>query len=54
MEDNVAYIDLIKSNAKGIMSYPIKQQKQFITGRLKWDKETADAMKQSRRKRGSF
>jgi len=41
IEDNVAYMDLIKSHAKGIMSYPIKQQKQFITGRLKWDKETA-------------
>jgi len=47
MEDNVAYRDLIKSNAKGIMSYPIKQQKQFITGRLKWDKETADAYENS-------
>ena len=47
MEDNVAYTDLIKSNAKGIMSYPIKQQKQFITGRLKWDKETADAYEKS-------
>jgi len=47
MEDNVAYKDLIKSNAKGIMSYPIKQQKQFITGRLKWDKETADAYENS-------
>jgi hypothetical protein len=41
IEDNVAYMDLIKSHAKGIMSYPMKQQKQFITGRLKWDKETA-------------
>jgi hypothetical protein len=47
MEDNVAYRDLIKSNAKGIMSYPIKQQKQFITGRLKWDKDTADAYENS-------
>jgi len=47
MEDNVAYKDLIKSNAKGIMSYPIKQQKQFITGRLKWDKDTADAYENS-------
>lgn len=43
IEDNVAYMDLIKSHAKGIMSYPMKQQKQFITGRLKWDKDTADA-----------
>jgi hypothetical protein len=34
-------MDLIKSHAKGIMSYPMKQQKQFIMGRLKWDKETA-------------
>ena len=41
IEDNVAYMDLIKSHAKGIMSYPMKQQKQFIMGRLKWDKETA-------------
>ena len=41
IEDNVAYMDLIKSHAKGIMSYPMKQQRQFITGRLKWDKETA-------------
>lgn len=41
IEDNVAYMDLIKSQAKGIMSYSMKQQKQFITGRLKWDKETA-------------
>ena len=47
IEDNVAYKDLIKSNAKGIMSYPMKQQKQFITGRLKWDEDTADAYENS-------
>ena len=47
IEDNVAYKDLIKSNAKGIMSYPMKQQRQFITGRLKWDKDTADAYENS-------
>ena len=43
LRNNVAYIDLLKANAKGLMSQDIKQQKQFITGRLKWTSDTAKA-----------
>jgi len=43
LRNDVAYIDLLKANAKGLMSQDIKQQKQFITGRLKWTSDTAKA-----------
>jgi hypothetical protein len=43
LRSNVAYNDLLKANAKGLMSQDIKQQKQFITGRLKWTSDTAKA-----------
>ena len=43
LRSNVAYMDLLKANAKGLMSQDIKQQKQFITGRLKWTSDTAKA-----------
>ena len=43
LRSNVAYTDLLKANARGLMSQDIKQQKQFITGRLKWTSDTAKA-----------
>ena len=43
LRSNVAYNDLLKANARGLMSQDIKQQKQFITGRLKWTSNTAKA-----------
>lgn len=43
LRSDVAYIDLLKANARGLMSQDIKQQKQFITGRLKWTSDTAKA-----------
>jgi len=43
LRSNVAYMDLLKANAKGLMSQDIKQQRQFITGRLKWTSDTAEA-----------
>jgi len=42
LNNNVAYQDMLTSQAKGIMAYDMKQQKDFIKGRLKWGSDVAD------------
>jgi len=47
VRNDVAYNDLLLANAKGLMSQDIKQQKQFITGRLNWTNDEAKAYENS-------
>jgi len=41
LRNNISYQNIIKSEVSGLMSYPMKQQKDFITGALNWGSDVA-------------